>query len=107
MKTREEVQALKESWRRDPCWELEDAEGFDEYFDELSAYREMVERQWDEHRQKENEKEKAEAEKLGLVGLYQKIKELEAMQDRQNTAITHLTEGHKTKAYNAMCGYDN
>ena len=31
MKTREEVEVLKNSWLKDPIWDIYDTEGFEEY----------------------------------------------------------------------------
>jgi hypothetical protein len=107
MKTREEVEKLKDAWRRDPIWDLGGDEGFEEYWDELNAYREMYERIWKERREREIEKEKAEAEKLGLHGLYQRIKELEDDLTRHYDAIVGLCNGYKNMAYNALQGIDD
>lgn len=46
MKTRDEVEALKRNWKSDPCWDLEQTEGFEEYVQELRAHRIQKERQW-------------------------------------------------------------
>lgn len=46
MKTSEEIQALKDAWEEDACWDIEDTEGFEEHHDELLAYREQKEAQW-------------------------------------------------------------
>ncbi|MFA4870972.1 MAG: hypothetical protein WC623_22425 [Pedobacter sp.] len=43
MKTREEIIHLKQNWRNDPCWDIENTEGFEEYKEELLAYRLKVE----------------------------------------------------------------
>jgi len=43
MKTREEVEALKNEWLQDPCWDIDDTEGFEDYRDELAAYQAEVE----------------------------------------------------------------
>lgn len=37
-KHRAEVEALKASWLRDPCWDIEDTEGFEAFRDELKAF---------------------------------------------------------------------
>ena len=42
-KSPEEVRKLKENWRRDPCWDIEDTEGFEDYREELLQYRLNVE----------------------------------------------------------------
>lgn len=38
MKTREEVEKLKEIWLKDGCWEIEETPGFEEYYEELKAF---------------------------------------------------------------------
>jgi hypothetical protein len=43
MKTREEVEKLKEQWKADGCWNIENTEGFEEYHDELLAFRKNYE----------------------------------------------------------------
>ena len=45
MPTREEIEKLKESWRRDPCWDIKDTEGFAEYREELRLYHEKCNRE--------------------------------------------------------------
>jgi hypothetical protein len=35
----EEIERLKRSWRNDPHWDIEDAEGFEDHRDELLAFR--------------------------------------------------------------------
>ena len=37
--TRQDVEELKEHWLKDPCWNIEDSEGFEEYCEELLAFR--------------------------------------------------------------------
>lgn len=39
MKTQEEIQELKDQWVMDPCWDIEQTEGFGDHFEELKAYR--------------------------------------------------------------------
>lgn len=46
METREEVEKLKENWMKDPCWDIEDTEGFKEYHDELLDFRHAAELEW-------------------------------------------------------------
>lgn len=48
MATTNEIESLKKNWRYDPCWDIEDTEGFAEHKEELRAYRLEVERQWQE-----------------------------------------------------------
>lgn len=41
--TPEAIEALKRSWRADPCWDIEDTDGFEVHRDELVQYREAFE----------------------------------------------------------------
>ena len=41
-----EVEALCRNWRNDPCWNLEQTEGFEEHAPELLEYRLMWEEKW-------------------------------------------------------------
>lgn len=43
-KTRDEIEALKEGWKRDPIWDIEDTEGFEQHREELLAWR----RDWED-----------------------------------------------------------
>jgi hypothetical protein len=45
-KTPVEIEALKASWKYDPCWDIEDAEGFEAHKQELYLFRIEVERDW-------------------------------------------------------------
>ena len=37
--TREDVERLKRDWAADPCWDIAETEGFEEYEDELRAFQ--------------------------------------------------------------------
>lgn len=63
MKSREEVQELKAQWRRDPCWDIFDTEGFEEYREELKSYQEECEFVWDQMRVRDLE---IKAGKMGI-----------------------------------------
>lgn len=52
-KTRQDVDALIDNWKADPCWDLETTEGFEEYYDELLEYRQWKEIEWREERKSE------------------------------------------------------
>lgn len=39
MATQEEIEKLKKSWLNDPCWDIEDTDGFEEHHDELLLFR--------------------------------------------------------------------
>ena len=61
MKTREEVENLKANWRYDPCWNIEDTQGFEGHKDELLAYRILC------------ESERAEKRRICLSELSEKL----------------------------------
>lgn len=45
-KTREQVQQLKEQWLEDPCWDIEETPGFEEYRDELLTFSQDQRDKW-------------------------------------------------------------
>lgn len=46
MRTRAEIDTLKADWARDPEWEIEETEGFEDHKPELLAYRLECEAKW-------------------------------------------------------------
>lgn len=50
-KTVEEIDALKENWAKDPIWDLEYTEGFEEHVAELRAFRKEQEEIWEVERE--------------------------------------------------------
>lgn len=45
-KTTEEIQALKDNWAKDPIWDIEYTEGFEDHIAELKQYRAEQEAKW-------------------------------------------------------------
>ncbi len=50
MKTQAELKALQDNWLSDPCWDIEDTEGFEEHKEELRAFRLENEIEWQAQR---------------------------------------------------------
>ena len=46
MATHEELAMLKSNWRGDPCWDLEQTEGFEEHYQELLDYATKIRTEW-------------------------------------------------------------
>jgi len=65
MPTREEVKKLKWNWQGDPCWDLEDIEGFEEHREELRKWRAKWEQIWTERKE---ERLLKKAEQIGCPG---------------------------------------
>jgi len=63
-KTPDEIQKLKDGWRHDPCWDIEDTEGFEAHKEELLKYRLEQEAIWN---QKREERIAEEMKKMGIV----------------------------------------
>jgi len=63
MKTRQEVEALKQNWLGDGCWDIYDTEGFEEYRDELRVFQINQQVEW---RAKEYNKVYDFAQGLGI-----------------------------------------
>jgi hypothetical protein len=47
MGKREELELLKENWLKDPCYDIELTEGFEEFRHELYLFRIKKEKEWD------------------------------------------------------------
>lgn len=61
----EKLEALKASWLKDPCWDIEATEGFEEYAEELKAFRLAKEAEWKvKHEAERNEL----AARIGIPG---------------------------------------
>lgn len=45
-RTWEEISSLQTSWLEDPCWDIENTEGFEEHKDVLLEFREFHEEKW-------------------------------------------------------------
>lgn len=65
IKTPEEIEALKWNWVNDPCWDIEDTEGFEAHRDELAVFRQEREAVWEAARQS---RLAAKADELGAPG---------------------------------------
>lgn len=42
------IEQLKKNWLVDPCWDIENTEGYEAYHDELLKFRLEKEQEWDE-----------------------------------------------------------
>jgi len=62
MKSRDEIKKLKKSWTSNPCWDIEDTEGFEEHKGELRKYRFAMEAKW-----REEHERKAAADHLAIA----------------------------------------
>jgi Asp-tRNA(Asn)/Glu-tRNA(Gln) amidotransferase A subunit family amidase len=61
MKTAEEIKKLKISWHKDPIWDIETTEGFEDHKQELLEYRKSCEAEWEKkniERKKQEERNK-------------------------------------------------
>lgn len=50
MATEEQLNKLISQWKADPCWDLEDSEGFEEHYEYLRNTRLNIEYQWNAER---------------------------------------------------------
>jgi len=70
-----EIADLKRQWQADPCWDIEDTEGFEYHYMELRRWREALE---DEARVKEINRVTTRAAHLGFS--YDQMRFLEGME---------------------------
>lgn len=79
--SRKEVEKLKIDWESDPCWDIEETEGFEAYFDELMRYRIEKEKIWKKIAAKreaaEDERLRRRMNKLGELGVFKLIFKLQ------------------------------
>jgi len=87
LKTPEEIQKLKDGWRHDPIWDIENTEGFEAHFNELKTYRLEVEKEWQERREKQLLEK---AEKLGIPGNLTLAKYINNLEDKIDFYIERL-----------------
>lgn len=52
IKNKQELDALKNNWLVDPCWDIEQTEGFSDHYNELLNFRLDREKRWENDRQK-------------------------------------------------------
>lgn len=71
------ITKLKSEWERDPTWDIEDTEGFEQYRDELRDYRLKCEAEWKLIAEDRDRNLDDEARELGVEGLLRIIKRLE------------------------------
>lgn len=83
VRTKEELRILKAQWKLDPCWDIENTEGFGCHYQELLEFRRDQEKQWldeiNEIRSARAEKYKISPELSDLIGyMLDRISKLEA-----------------------------
>jgi hypothetical protein len=61
-RTPNEISELMNSWAKDPCWDIETTEGFEEHQEELLAFRKDQEAKWEAARQEKLDK------RMGWIG---------------------------------------
>nr|WP_320022073.1 hypothetical protein [uncultured Draconibacterium sp.] len=77
MKTQEEIDRLKQDWQHDPCWDIEETEGFEEHKDELLRYRKKCEKEWGT---RANERLQERATKMGIPNNLELAKYIEGLE---------------------------
>lgn len=63
-RTPEEIEQLKTNWLADPCWDIEDEEGFEAHREELLAFHKEQSAKWEAKKQ---ERDNARIEKVMLA----------------------------------------
>jgi len=50
IRTKAEIQNLKDGWKKDPCWDIEHTEGFEAHEAELKLFSDECEKEWEQKR---------------------------------------------------------
>mgnify|MGYP000499881927 CR=1 FL=1 len=79
MKTRAEIDKLILDWREDPCWELEDTEGFEDHRTELLGVRMECEAKWKARAEREHAEARAKLLQPFWTALPQDIRTIAGM----------------------------
>lgn len=105
-----EIEKLKTAWLRDPCYDLHDAYGFDDFKDELKAFQDKYgedrEAAYLAFKREENARINKEVSELGLSGIYRLVLKQQELLDRHAKAIDALADGQNRLAYRILNGYE-
>jgi hypothetical protein len=68
MATQEEIEKLKKGWLKDPCFDIEETEGFEEHVEELLNFRRQTEADWEAKKEeRKNSRANFVREQTGVV----------------------------------------
>lgn len=79
MATKQEIEKLKSDWKYDPCWDIENTEGFEDHKEELLKYRIEQEQIWESISKERKDKR---CNELGIPGNYKLLSYLEKLEDQ-------------------------
>lgn len=100
MKPKEEIANLKASWTKDPSWNIEDTEGFEDHRKELKAYSDEQKELW---RQDWNNKVKEYAKTYSIANpftaerlfiLEMNLARIEQRLDEITQTLSHYFKNH-------------
>lgn len=100
-KTNEEIDALKRSWLKDPCWDIEKTDGFEEHEAELRAWHEQKEIDWQlEEEERITRRARVMEIETGITatGSAQHVRtysEIETIVERQTSMIYNVQDLHE------------
>lgn len=92
VRSRQEIEYLKGQWEADPCWDLEETEGFELHREELA---EFARQKGEERRAREQDRLEARAIELGIPGnaaLVTHLERLESQIDRLEERLDRYTD---------------
>lgn len=84
----EDLKQLKDNWILDPCWDIEETEGFEKYYEELKKFRLKKEKEWEEQRNAELQKI---ADKKGITDI-NVVRYINNLEKYYNLRIMELEE---------------
>jgi hypothetical protein len=102
-KTPKQVENLKNQWLNDGCWEIEDTDGFEDWYDELLEFRlETVKKLEQEQKKKDLKIKKLMQQKLselGIYGMFEILIEQKMEIENLKSCICMLIDGDNRQAY--------
>jgi hypothetical protein len=94
MKTFDQIEELKQNWISDPCWDIEETEGFEDEKRELKLFRMETEALWKER------ETKRQLERCERLGIYDNIKLLVFLESMENEIVKLREELRKKEFIN-------
>ena len=94
-RTEAEIEDLKRQWERDPIWDIEETEGFEAHREELLAWREAKEAEWEDETKR---KEAEDLEKLKIASDHDTWKAIQSIKkeiDRLDRILQNFIDDGK------------
>lgn len=102
-KTKAEIRKLKDDWCKDPCWDIEDTDGFEDHYEELAAFNKVMHQKWQDDEDKRQADKLTEA--MGIEAI--ETARLAALNEEWNKARTWAAIAQAEATYRLIQSIEN